>query len=282
MYSHPHQGAVQKICELRLRTCVFTTASQPLPMMAGSRSYLLVGLLVVACVRPVRTLTSAAVRGMSLRHRPAVLSTGGAQVSSGARLVAPQCSEKQIVRGVGAGRDLPAPSGINAMPLGMQAAIVFGIIAAIGVGTALIAGPTFDAVRGSFLWNLSRPSWPALGLIYLAAGIAHFTELEGFENITPPNGTWGWFYTPFSPKVNVIWTGVVEIFGGSWMLFGALAPLAGFTLPATLGPVVSDAALTLFLLTVMVTPANIYALTHGSAFLHRTVCGHLESVTASS
>ena len=240
-------------------------------------SSLLVGLLLVACVR-----TSAAMRGTSLRHRPAVLSTGGAQVSSGARLVAPQCSEKQIVRGVGAGRDLPAPSGINAMPLGMQAAIVFGIIAAIGVGTALIAGPTFDAVRGSFLWNLSRPSWPALGLIYLAAGIAHFTELEGFENITPPNGTWGWFYTPFSPRVNVIWTGVVEIFGGSWMLFGALAPLAGFTLPATLGPVVSDAALTLFLLTVMVTPANIYALTHGSAFLHRTVCGPLESVTASS
>ena len=30
-----------------------------------------------------------------------------------------------------------------------------------------------------------------VGFIYLAAGIAHFTEEEGFTNICPPNGTWG-------------------------------------------------------------------------------------------
>ena len=50
------------------------------------------------------------------------------------------------------------------------------------------------------------------------------------------------------------------------MLFGAGAALAGVALPAALGPVVSDAALTLFLLTAVVTPANIYALTHGANF----------------
>ena len=177
------------------------------------------------------------------------------------RLEGLHCAE--VVPGVGAGRDLPSPSGINTLPTAAQAVVTISILAAIVGGAALIAGPGFDAIRGSGLWSLSRPTWPLLGVIYLAAGIAHFTELEGFENITPPNGTWGWYYTPFSPRVNVLWTGVVEIFGGAWMLFGAAAPLAGLTLPAALGPVVSDGALTLFLLTLVVTPANLYALTHG-------------------
>ena len=41
---------------------------------------------------------------------------------------------------------------------------------------------------------------------------------------------------------------------------------AGVSLPFYLGPVVSDAALTLYLLTWVVTPANLYALTHGANF----------------
>ena len=137
----------------------------------------------------------------------------------------------EITAGIGPGRDLPAPSGINVQPQPVQAAISIGILVAVGAATALLAGPLFDAARGSDLWNLSRPTWPILGLIYLAAGVAHFTEAEGFDNITPPNGTWGWWYTPFTPRANVLWTGVVEIFGGAWMLFGAGAGLAGVSLP---------------------------------------------------
>lgn len=171
-----------------------------------------------------------------------------------------------VTAGIGAGRDLPSPSGINALPLPVQAAFVVAVCAAVGLGAAALAGPAFDAARGSFLWELSRPTWPLLGLIYLAAGVAHFTECDGFENITPPNGSWGFWWTPFSPKVNVLWTGVAECFGGGWMLLGAAAPLLGVELPAALGPVVSDAALTLFLVTALVTPANIYALTHGANF----------------
>ena len=53
------------------------------------------------------------------------------------------------------------------------------------------------------------------------------------------------------------------------MLFGAAAPLLGLSLPPALGPVVSDGALTLFLLTAVVTPANIYALTQCAAPLRR-------------
>lgn len=88
-------------------------------------------------------------------------------------------------------------------------------------------------------------------------------------------------------------TGVVEIFGGvraaigfqcgtpvrgvgcyikhmphalpptqAWMLFGAGAAAAGIALPFAFGPVISDAALTLYLLTWAVTPANICAREH--------------------
>ena len=206
----------------------------------------------------------AAASASAFHAAPAALGPRAAPAIATRSIASPLCSE--IVRGIGEGRNLPAPSGINTQPVPVQAAIVLGIFAAIGFGTVLIHGPIFDLVRGSDLWNLSRPTWPILGLIYLAAGIAHFTELEGFTNITPPNGTWGFYYTPFSPRVNVLWTGVVEVFGGAWMLFGAIAPLLGFELPAALGPVVSDGALTLMLLTAIVTPANVYALTHGANF----------------
>ena len=194
--------------------------------------------------------------------------TSAPQISSSAqpRIAQPPKCAESIVRGVGEGRKLQSPSGINTQPVIVQAGIVLAIFAAIGAGTAILHGPIFDAVRGSDLWNLSRPTWPILGFIYLAAGIAHFTEADGFENITPPNGTWGFYYTPFSPRFNVLWTGAVEIFGGGWMLFGAASQLAGIALPAALGPVVSDGALTLFLLTAIVTPANVYALTHGANF----------------
>jgi hypothetical protein len=94
-----------------------------------------------------------------------------------------------IVPGIGEGRNLPSPSGINTFPVPLQAATVLAILASICALASVIAGPGFDLARGSFLWNLSRPTWPLLGLIYLAAGVAHFTELEGFANITPPNGT---------------------------------------------------------------------------------------------
>ena len=179
----------------------------------------------------------------------------------------PSARMAELTRGVGAGRDLPSLSGINTLDTTVQAAIVLGIFIGVGSIAAVLGGPVFDTVRGTDLWNLSRPTWaPVFGLIYLAAGIAHFTETDGFENFTPPNGSWGFFYTPFSPRFNVLWTGVAEVFGGAWMLFGAGARLAGIALPAALGPVESDAALTLFLVTALVTPANCYALTHGANF----------------
>lgn len=156
----------------------------------------------------------------------------------------------------------PAPSRINTLPEPVQAAIVAAIALAIGLGANVLTD-AFGLVRGSALFQLSRPTWPALGLIYLAAGVGHFTAIDGFINITPPNKTWGIWWTPFSPRFNVQWTGVAEIFGGAWMLLGALAPVVGVALPPEMGPALSDGALTCWLITVAVTPANIYALTHG-------------------
>ena len=206
---------------------------------------------------------------VSSQHRSSISPQHRSSVSLGCpRSPAVAMQAEELTPGVGEGRNLPSPSGINTYPLPLQAATVLGITAGIALLAALIAGPGFDAVRGSGPWNLSRPTWPLLGFIYLAAGIAHFTEAEGFTNICPPNGTWGFWWTPFSPRVNVLWSGAVEIFGGGWMLFGAAAPLLGLSLPPALGPVVSDGALTLFLLTALVTPANIYALTQCAAAPH--------------
>ena len=157
----------------------------------------------------------------------------------------------------------PAPSRINTLSTPAQALAVTAIASTVALLAAFIYD-SFDLIRGTSLWNLSRPTWPLLGIVYLAAGIAHFTMEEGFTNITPPNGTWGIFFTPFSPRFNVLWTGVVEVFGATWLLIGALSQLFQIPLPPEMGPALSDGALTLFLITVLVTPANLYALTHGA------------------
>ena len=154
--------------------------------------------------------------------------------TTAARRASPIASD-ELVRGIGAGRELPSPSGLNTLTKPLQAGVVLGISVAIAALALAIAGPGFAAVRGSDLWNLSRPTWPALGLIYLAAGVAHFTEAEGFENITPPNGTWGLWWTPFSPRVNVYWTGVVEIFGGEGTPLRIPAGRAQLTHPVQAG-----------------------------------------------
>lgn len=48
------------------------------------------------------------------------------------------------------------------------------------------------------------------------------------------------------------------------MLIGGLSNLGLFTLPSYLGPVLQDGAKSLLYLTILVTPANIYMLTHGA------------------
>ena len=62
------------------------------------------------------------------------------------------------------------------------------------------------------------------------------------------------------------WTGVAEFVLGSWLVLGAGTKLLGVSvLPSLLGAdPIAEASLGLFLLTIVVTPANLYMFTHGA------------------
>jgi len=171
----------------------------------------------------------------------------------------------------------PAPSGVNTLPELQQAAVVLAIFAGIALLTAGLLGPGFRALRGvlpeGWFENWQK-TWPILGLFYLAAGSAHFTAKDAFESIYPPAGTWGFWYLPGSAEFHVAWSGVAEIAGGAGLFFGAVAlgifGALGKEPPAILRALPSAAALGLFVLTWVVTPANVYMYTHGAQMVGLT------------
>lgn len=164
--------------------------------------------------------------------------------------------------------------GIDEMPKIVQAFSFFGVYAGLGVGT--FAGvQTLDifskSVVGLETWRnqvINNPILPILlGLFYLSAGIGHFAYSQEFQNIVPPIGTWGIWYLPGSASFHVTWTGFVEVLGGSGLLCGAYLNLLNdddeqdeLLIPKLIQPI---SALVLFVLTILVTPANIYMFTHG-------------------
>eukprot|EP00929_Paragymnodinium_shiwhaense_P010619 TRINITY_DN115415_c0_g1_i1.p1 TRINITY_DN115415_c0_g1~~TRINITY_DN115415_c0_g1_i1.p1 ORF type:complete len:307 (+),score=42.11 TRINITY_DN115415_c0_g1_i1:82-1002(+) len=171
-----------------------------------------------------------------------------------------------------------APSGVSGLPEGEQAAVVLLIFALLAIGTfvflALLRGLR-SALPDGWFDNWAK-TWPIIGAVYCVAGSAHFTAADAFGAIYPPAGTWGFWYLPGSADFHVAWTGVAELAGGIGLFVGALllgiADLAGQELPgkATVQQLNAYAALGLFVLTIVVSPANIYMYTHGAQMIGLT------------
>ena len=159
-----------------------------------------------------------------------------------------------------------APSGIDALDLPAQAAVFAGCYGALGVGT-LLNVKLFDvigeAVSADTQENLARAG-SLLGILFIGAGITHFTNAAADEAIFPPLGTWGLWYLPGDADFHVKWTGAAEIAGGTGLLLGAILDALGVDLGGRSRPLRLLCASALFLLTLCVTPANIYMYTHGA------------------
>ena len=183
---------------------------------------------------------------------------------------------KQLAKGVRASSmQLSAsPSGIDELPQIAQTGIFFGAYISLALAT-VPATQALEVVSKSVIglekWrdNVIDTSLPfLLGLLYLAAGIGHSTNSHAFQDIYPPWGTWGIWYLPGSAEFHVAWTGVVEALGGSGLLFSAarsiLANDEDDDENLAINLIKPISALALFVLTVVVTPANIYMYTHGA------------------
>lgn len=87
---------------------------------------------------------------------------------------------------------------VSSLPEEQQRLVFAGILVAIGAGTAVscsVLGPAISAHLPSFL-QVTRTSWFPLGPIFMAAGVAHFTESKGFCSMYPHQGAWGLWSLP--------------------------------------------------------------------------------------
>jgi uncharacterized membrane protein len=154
----------------------------------------------------------------------------------------------------------------------IQISIFVGYFVALGLGVAVVE-PILDAMATNFesIAFSTRYIQPiTLGLVFVLAGVTHFTVAEEYINIMPPRGCWGGLWQlPGSARLHVTWTGIAEFVGGIGLLTGAgyeiLQPVYEQS-PNILSDagLLSDSAAALFLLTLAVTPANIYMYTHGA------------------
>lgn len=142
-----------------------------------------------------------------------------------------------------------------------------------GINGGLLAGTAVLVSLLTALENVLPPGWFAtlgnlntvpLGLIFVAIGAAHFAQKEAFLGIVPPTGTWGGLWQVPAPgaeklglsyaEYHTYWTGVAELGGGLLLAASGigLVPMSIQRLDALL----------MLLLTLVVTPANIYMATH--------------------
>lgn len=143
--------------------------------------------------------------------------------------------------------------------------IYTGIVGASGVLWLLLTLLEGVFPEGLF-GTLGNAQAVPLGLLYMAIGAAHFLQKEMFFPIVPPRGTWGgWWDIPSPGKGSIFeklsyaefhtfWTGAMEIAGGFLLVASSIGLFPN--------AVQRFDAFLLFVLTVALTPANIYMYTH--------------------
>jgi len=176
--------------------------------------------------------------------------------------------------------EMTSMSGVDQLPEILQAVVFVGIYGSLCLSLLPLnnsLNKITKSVVGMERWRslFVDTSIPlTVGLLYLISGLGHFVAMESFISIYPPIGTWGIWYLPGSASFHVIWTGIVELLGGLGLIVGATKRIFATDEDDNLleeqGLITFDkmciptSAATLFLLTLIVTPANIYMYTHGA------------------
>ena len=166
--------------------------------------------------------------------------------------------------------DVPRPDPavlISAKSDDDQKLWVAGIGSGIVIGTAILVSllsVVENALPEGWFATLGNLNTVPLGLIFAAIGAAHFAKKEVFLGIVPPVGTWGGLWQVPSPgadklglsyaEYHIYWSGAAELGGGLLLAASGLGllPMAVQRFDAFL----------MLLLTLVVTPANVYMATH--------------------
>jgi uncharacterized membrane protein len=151
----------------------------------------------------------------------------------------------------------------------VQRLVFVSAFALLGVGTSLCIDLWYrygrDVLLGAENFHFIRGTvFPiSFGVIFALVGVLHFWFVDNFANIVPPRGTWGGIWqlpAPGLEQLNLSYaaylsyvSGIVEFFGGVWLVWAGLQSGSNAVIvPASL----------LFLVTIAVSPANLYMFTH--------------------